>query len=153
MSKQTNLAYDLSRYETKKAVPEPKIRERKAIIEGPTVVKTVAMILVTGFLMCCMIYSKAETASLQSRISAQNDNLQLLYSENVRMKSEIDRRTSITNVDDYAQNVLGLEKLDKSQIEYVELGSNNVVEIPEDSRSIFTVIKDKCIDFLEYIKG
>ena len=60
---------------------------------------------------------------------------------------------SLKNVEDYAENVLGLEKLDKSQIEYIQIQTNDIVEIPEEEENIFIKIKNTFKDFMEYMFG
>ena len=57
------------------------------------------------------------------------------------------------NVEDYAVNVLGLQKLDNSQIKYVQTQTDDIVEIPEESKSIFVRAKEKVESILEYIFG
>ena len=69
------------------------------------------------------------------------------------MKSEIDGRSSLKNVENYAENVLGLEKLNKSQIEYIKVEADSVVEIPEVKEDFFTSIKNKAVEIWEYLNG
>ena len=41
---------------------------------------------------------------------AQNQKLEVVQSENVRLKSELESKMTLKNVEDYAVNVLGLQK-------------------------------------------
>ena len=55
-------------------------------------------------------------------------------------------------VEDYAENILGLEKLDKAQIEYVEVPNDTVIKSASTSdNNIFVKIKNWIMDALEYI--
>ena len=153
MSKQSNLAYDLSRYEYQAPKPKNIIKAKRVVQVSASFPKTFALVICAGFLMCCVLYGKVETAKLQSEIAQQEDTVDMLKSENVRMQSEIEGKTSLSNIEDYAENVLGLQKLDKSQIEYVELETGNVIEIPETSSNVFVIIKNKFYDILEYLRG
>jgi len=74
-------------------------------------------------------------------------------SENVRMQSELEAKMSMKNVEDYAENTLGLTKLDKSQIVYMEVQSDNVIEVAPEKRSFFVTVRDKLDDLLAYILG
>ena len=50
-------------------------------------------------------------------------------------------------------NVLGLQKLDNSQIKYVQTQTDDIIEIPEENKNIFVRAKEKINSFLEYIFG
>ena len=77
----------------------------------------------------------------------------MLESENVRMQSELEEKTALKSVESYAENVLGMQKLDKSQIEYVSISNGNIVDIPENNDNIFVRLKNSFDDFVEYLKG
>ena len=75
-----------------------------------------------------------------------------MQSENLALAAEYESVTSLKNVEDYAENVLGLQKLDKAQIEYVELESDTVIEIVEtQSQNIFVMLKSWFADLCEYL--
>ena len=60
---------------------------------------------------------------------------------------------TLKNVEEYAVKVLGLQKLNNSQIKYVETQTDDVVEIPEEEKNIFVKVKDKFDKLVEYIFG
>lgn len=153
MAKQSNLAYDLSRYEYQPKKAEPVIKAKKIVKPSASTPKTIATILVAGVMMCCVLYSKLDVSRIQNEITAQTKAVELLRSENVRMQTEIEEKTSLRNVENFAENQLGLQKLDKSQMEYVELQTENVVVIPENDTNIFVRISDKFNSILEYLRG
>ena len=158
MSKQTNLAYDLSRYNDNKVQAEPKReqmikRSTKAVPAGFSAFKTVMAVFVAGALMCFVLYGKAEETTLQAQLTAMNKAVDVEYSNGVRMKAELDGRTSIEAVEEYAENVLGLKKLDKSQVEYVSLQNNDVIEIAKAESNTFVNVKNKFYELLEYLGG
>ncbi len=152
-----NAAYDISRYENvvpeKKAEAAPKISvKRRNVQEGSTpklFVSAVALCL----LLCCVLYGNVETDSLYSQIADEKVRIDVLASENVRMKSEIEAKTSLKNIENFAENVLGLQKLDNSQKEYIEISNDNSVVIPENTENVFVKIKNKFFDIVEYLKG
>lgn len=102
-------------------------------------------------LLSCFIYAKVEVNEVYNQIAVAKKNNELLQSENVRMQSELEAKMSMKNVEDYAENILGLEKLDKSQIVYMEVQSDSVIEVTPEEKSIFVKIRDKFNDMLEYI--
>lgn len=101
----------------------------------------------------CVIYGRVETNRMYQQISAENQKLEVAQSENVRLKSELESKMTLKNVEDYAVNVLGLQKLDNSQIKYVQTQTDDIIEIPEESKNIFVKAKEKIESFMEYIFG
>lgn len=104
-------------------------------------------------LLCCFIYAKVQENEVYNSISSTKKEIELLTSENVRMQSELEAKMSMKNVEDYAENTLGLTKLDQSQIVYMEVQSDNVIEVAPEKRSFFVTVRDKLDDLLEYILG
>ncbi len=152
-----NLAYDLSKYENTVQKPErdaKKIRVHKARPETVgSPMKIFVLLAAAGLLMGTVIYGKVEHASLHSEIAEQTAYVDVLRSENVRMQTAIEGKSSLRVVEDYAANVLGMQKLDKSQIEYISLENGNVIDIPEQNDNIFVKLKHDFEDFVEYIRG
>ena len=99
-----------------------------------------------------MIYGRVELSSLYTQQSELEAQLTQLTNENISLESELAQKTGLTKVEEYAENELGLQKLDKSQIEYVEIEGDTVAEVvaPEDT-NIFVKIKRWFSDLLEYI--
>ena len=97
--------------------------------------------------------SKVETNKMYRQISSANQNLESMQSENVRLQSELESKMTLKNVEEYAVKVLGLQKLNNSQIKYVETQTDDVVEIPEEEKNIFVKVKDKFDKLVEYIFG
>ncbi len=152
-----NLAYDLSKYENanykqdEEKVKINMIRQKNA--SQGSAPKVIALTLSAGLLMGAVIYAKVEQAALHTDISSQTKYVDILRSENVRMKSEIEGKSSIKAVEEYAENVLGMQKIDKSQIDYITIENGNVIDIPDNNDNVFIKVKNAFSDFLEYIRG
>lgn len=100
-----------------------------------------------------VIYSFDKRNTIYNKVSELNSELNLVEAENVRLQSELDSKMSTKNVEDYAENVLGMQKIDSSQVQYIEIQTIDVVSIPEQDESIFSKIKsffDACV---EYFRG
>ena len=69
------------------------------------------------------------------------------------MQTEIEANMSLKNVEAYAEDVLGLKKLDKSQITYIQIQNEDVVEVTQTESNIFVSIKNKLDDIVEYLFG
>lgn len=149
-----NLAYDLTKYEDVSVEKAPKIRIRRQRAENTgSVPKLIATAAAAGLLMGAVIYGKVENAAIHAEITAQTKYVQMLESENVRMQTEIEEKTALKSVESYAEDILGMQKLDKSQIEYVSVSNGSVVDIPENDDNIFVKIKNGVSDFLDYLRG
>ena len=152
-----NLAYDLSKYENanfkqdEEKVKINLIRQKNA--SQGSAPKVIVLTLAAGLLMGSVIYAKVEQAALQTDISTQTKYVDILRSENVRMKSEIDGKSSIKVVEEYAENILGMQKIENSQIDYITIENGNVIDIPKSEDNIFVKLKNAFSDFLEYIRG
>lgn len=114
--------------------------------------------LILGVFLCfglltAMIYSNVQQLQVSNQIAARQKELTDLQSENVRMQSEIAGRTSNKNVQEYAEEVLGMHTIHQSQIEYVQIQTDDVVRIPEEEQNIFVKIKIWFDSFVEYLRG
>lgn len=90
---------------------------------------------------------------MYSRVSSLQSELNLAEAENARLQSELQAKVSAKNVEEYAENVLGMQKIDSSQIKYIEIQTDDVVNIPEQDQGILAKLRnfiDRCV---EYFRG
>ncbi|MDE7289321.1 MAG: hypothetical protein K2N71_07470, partial [Oscillospiraceae bacterium] len=97
-----NLAYDLTKYEDVAPEKAPKIRihRRKAENTG-SVPSMIALAAAVGILLGAVIYGKVEEASIHAEITAQTKYVEMLNSENARMRSELEEKTALKSVETY----------------------------------------------------
>ncbi|MBQ7132146.1 MAG: hypothetical protein IJO29_06200 [Oscillospiraceae bacterium] len=156
---QTNLAYqNTSAYEESTARQLSKeqikrIKNNTVVHKRAVPLKVVALCAAVCALLCFMIAGKLREADLYNELSTTTAQLELINSENVKMQSEIQSMTSKQNVEHYAEDVLGLEKIDSSQIEYICVQQDAVIQTTQEETNVFVKIKDKFDDFVEYIMG
>lgn len=153
-----NAAYDLSKYEN--AAPKLTDGEKSKIVvrkAKPKPTASAPKILITAVMavlvLSLVVYPKVQQATVMSDINKLNDQVMILESENVRMQTAIESKSALKAVEDYAVDVLGMQKLDKSQIEYLSIENGNVIDIPEENENFFVKLKHSFEDFLEYIRG
>lgn len=153
-----NAAYDLSKYEN--AAPRLTDSEKSKIVvrrAKPRPTASAPKILITAIMavlvLSLVVYPKVQQATVMSDINKLNDQVMILESENVRMQTAIESKSALKAVEDYAVDVLGMQKLDKSQIEYLSIENGNVIDIPEENENFFVKIKHSFEDFLEYLRG
>ena len=104
-------------------------------------VKGFLLAVCSMLLLLCFVYAKVEVSEIYNDISDTKKSIELLASENVRMQSELETKMSMKNVEDYAENYLGLTKLDKSQITYMEVQSDSVIEVTPQEKSFFIIVR------------
>lgn len=104
-------------------------------------------------LLGTVIYSFDRRNTMYNQVSALNDELKLAQAENVRLQSELESKMSAKNVEDYAENVLGMQKIDSSQIKYIEIQTDDVVTIPEQDEGILAKVKTFFARCTEYFRG
>ena len=115
---------------------------------------TIILVSALAFvLLGTVIYSLDRRNTMYSKVSALNTELELAEAENVRLQSELESKMSAKNVDDYAENVLGMKKIDSSQIKYIEIQTDDVVNIPKQDEGVLAKVReifDRCV---EYFRG
>ncbi|MDE5584443.1 MAG: hypothetical protein K2J08_12165 [Ruminococcus sp.] len=104
-------------------------------------------------LLGSVIYMLDKRNSVYNEVADLNRQLNLAEAENVRLQSELESKMSAKNVEDYAENVLGMKKMDSSQIKYIKIQTDDVVNIPEQEQGITAKIKGFFEDCVEYFRG
>ena len=148
MAKVHNLAFDYSAYDNaQEAEAQRAIKYKKnPALKQKTisVVTVIGICLIVAVVLGTMIYGRVETR--------QEEQLAQLQGENVSLQSELAQKTNMSKVEEYAENELGLKKLDKSQIEYVTVDSDSVAKVVKaEDDNVFVKIKHWFSSVLEYI--
>ena len=155
MAKMNNLAFDYSAYDAEVLAEEKKIKHRHntdLLKRKNSVARMLGLAFVAMTLMFFMIYGKVELSSLYEKQAQMEAELSQLVNENISLESELATKTGLSKVEEYAEKELGLQKLDKSQIEYVEIEKDTVAEVIEpENENVFVKIKNWFSNALEYI--
>lgn len=115
--------------------------------------KTVIFALIALVMFWIVIDSYVSLNSMYSNVSKAQSQLTELKSENVRLESKLQSQVSVRNVEEYAENVLGMERLDSSQIKYIQIQDKDVVTLPASKENFFVSLKIRFGEFIEYLKG
>ena len=132
---------------------KPEIQIRKNEAQSGSVLMIVFVSLLAAALLGSVIYSLDKRNTMYNKVSAMNEKLDEAEAENVRLQSELDSKMSAKNIEDYAENVLKMQKIDSTQIKYIKIQTGDVVTIPEQEKGVIAKIKsffDKCV---EYFRG
>lgn len=109
--------------------------------------------LMAAALLAGVIISYNRRNSIYNEINERTSALNLAEAENVRLQSELESKMSAKNVEDYAENVLKMRKIDSSQIKYIKIQTEDVISIPEQDDGFLAKVKDFLSDCVEYFRG
>ena len=132
---------------------QPEIEVRRNEARSGSIIRIVFISLLAAALLGSVIYSLDKRNTMYNKVVAMNDKLKVAAAENVRLQSELDSKMSAKNIEEYAENVLGMEKIDSTQIKYIKIQTGDVVTIPEQEKGVIAKIKsffDRCV---EYFRG
>ncbi|MCI8553991.1 MAG: hypothetical protein HFJ80_03495 [Clostridiales bacterium] len=152
-----NEAYDLSLFEPKPAkvvqlVPDKRrARAQKKQRRIQSLLNTAATLLTAGLAVLAVglvIACRVHLTEMDSRIKTQQQELNNLQSEYVRLTSELAAKTSAQQVEDYATQVLGMQKADPGQIQYITVQGGSEVELVDpQGRGLLETIGSAISDF------
>ena len=138
------------------AVVEKRPRRKLFYIESGkrgTLAKIMIGSILALVLFSLVINSYVQLNEVYSQISAAESTLNDLQSENVRMQTQLEGQASIRNIKEYAEDRLGLQKLDRSQIQFIQIQTEDEVVVEEPDQNIFVQIKRKFNDLIAYLRG
>ena len=144
----TSVAYDLNRFaETTPARQPVRVVETsnssRTAEDRRFVIQLLTLSIAVISLAVYTVYSNLLLTKVKSQITNKSAELVEIQSENIYVDYQIESFISYKSAADYAQNELGLIKLDSAQIEYVNLENDNVI-VTEDpivnDRSMFAFL-------------
>ncbi len=155
MNTNGNAAYDFDRFAAKEArqpeKPQAKIvkipqknTSSRPKITMKHIVRGIAAAAVCFVMMGSLILSQLQLNELNTSLQKVNKQLSNAKSEYVQLQMAAEARASLETVEEYAANVLGMQKLSSDQIEYVRLNEGDRIEVSEQSSetSVWQKISD-----------
>lgn len=118
-----------------------------------SVIKVILICIVALALFIFVMESFVQQNSIYNQISNAEEVLDDLHSDNIQMQTTIEGKISISNIKEYAEEHLGMQKLDKSQIHYLSIQDEDEVEIEDSESNIFVRIKNWFKNAVVYLKG
>lgn len=155
MAKQ-NLAYS---YDLEELREQQTDRKRKIAHETGTmsfdrviVARFIVIFILAGVLLAAIMYGRVELTELYGRQAQLQAELEQYENENKSLESELAQKTGLTKVESYAEDELGLQKLNKSQIEYIRVEKKSISEpVKQEDENAFMKIKKAVGELLEYL--
>lgn len=125
--------------EQAKARRRAEVRRRLEWRRGKTQHKTVkvlrlrplAFLLAAAAAGLCvlMLTSYARVTVLNDRIAKTQASCEKLATANQDLRVTVDNRHNLEEIKEYAQNELGMQPMNSDQLEYVELGTEEVIDV------------------------
>lgn len=115
--------------------------------------KAAALGVGATLLVGMVIYGRVQTNEVYSEIAKAQTQYDDTLAKNVSMHSEMEGKMTVKNVAEYAETVLGLKQLDQSQIQYIQIQTEDEVTIAEEDPSIFVTIRRTFLELWAFIKG
>lgn len=110
----------------KKTVFEAKAEMRAAALRS---FKALAVAVFLLSMFAALLFSKLKVDELDRKINRTQTQLTAAQAENVKLNMKLDSMISLEKVEDYAQNTLGMVKVENYQIEYIDLSGEDRVNI------------------------
>ncbi|MCB6366243.1 hypothetical protein LI291_08670 [Intestinibacillus massiliensis] len=136
-------------------VQQPQVRPRRRSRVRALRLQQAACFTVVLAIAGVMIYSHVNLTRLTNEVSIQQGVLDDLNSEYIALKARQDQALSLSYVEQYAQNTLGMVKLDTNQVEYVEMNNPDQIEVRETGVSLRSAMSGLAKSFtavLEYLE-
>lgn len=159
----SNLAYDLSHFDNtaRREQERQQDRERRANAiqmnkhsvsrSGSKFGIVVCAIAAFGALWAVNVQN-TKVDDIARMVDDQKTLLAEAQDENSLLQSRLDSKVNIGYIEEYAVNQLGMSKVSNSQINYLSVNTEDLIEVsPEEGGNIFTAIADWFGDLLEYI--
>ena len=136
-------AYDLSLFEPKKAK-----RRREKVQSAVRVASALFVAMAALGIVTLMITSRVQLTEMNAQLQRDQAELQALKSEYASMSSELAQSTSNQSIEDYAENVLGMQKMEPYQIQYITVdGATQAAALNEEPEGFWASLWQSITDF------
>ncbi len=163
----TNLAYDLSLYENtarrQQVEREDRERDRErrereiklkkhSVSRSGSKLKLVMFAAVVFAALWAVNVQNTRVDDIARKVDDQKQLLAELQDENSLLQGRLDTKANIGYIEEYAASQLGMAKVTNSQINYLDVNTESLIEVtPEGGGGFFGAVADWFGDLLEYI--
>ena len=133
-----NVAYDLSFYELEQERQIARKEKKESIlIKAQTKfslgrkIANIISVAALFTLIIAVIATNAAITTTSTQIADIEDEIVLLESEKSYLEFTLESRMTLDQIESYAENQLGMVKMDSSQKKYVELESENKIVVSQ----------------------
>ncbi|MBR5495953.1 MAG: hypothetical protein IKV58_01035 [Oscillospiraceae bacterium] len=128
--------YDLETFGQSARKPEiERIPKAKALPKVNTV-KVIAVVMVAILACSAYLYGRMKLNEVNTAYTQVMTQIDILNSEKVRLDMALNEKMSLKNIEEYAQDNLGLKKLNVGQVHYISL-EDEVAETADSQLGFF----------------
>ncbi|MBD5384085.1 MAG: hypothetical protein HDR72_03685 [Ruminococcaceae bacterium] len=164
MNDNTNLAYDLSMFDT--AERERREKQRRADEEARKIrlaplnsvsrsgsrIKIVMAALMIFAALFAVNYYNTKRDDVARMVAEQEELLTAAKDDNNLLQSKLDTKANIGYIEKYATEQLGMSKVAASQKKYISVNTEDLIEVTgDDDGGFLNSVKKGFSAFLEYI--
>lgn len=160
----TNLAYDLSRFDTADRERREKKRREEAearkirmapansVSRSGSRVKMLMTAMMLFAALFAVNYFNTKKDDVARMVARQEAELTAAQDDNALLQSKLDSKANIGYIEEYAVQKLGMTKVSASQKKYISVNTESLIEAESDDSAGFLGTAKKWFDsFLEYI--
>ena len=118
-----------------------------------TTIRIVLIGVLAVALLGMVIYGRVQTNELYTEMAAQQAKYDDIVARNVSMRSEMEGKMTVKNIEEYAEDVLKLKQLDQSQIQYIQIQTEDEVTVTEPESNWVVGLKDFFSDIWNFLRG
>lgn len=97
------------------------------------VLKAATLVSVSFLCMSMLVFSRAKVDDLSREAQSLEKQIEIAQSENVRLMAQMNAAVSIDRVETYAEQELGMVKMQRSQITYIDMSDGDEVVYSQGS--------------------
>ncbi len=135
----TNLAYNFELFDEeellarKKTEKKPQVKiKTTSIAKSGNMFKVLLGCAAAVLIAYILLTSKATLSEISTAINVDTKQLELAQRENIRLQTELDNMVSLSKVEEFAQQELGLAKITSAQEKHISLSNDDMTEVAEN---------------------
>ena len=156
----TSAAFEPTRHTAQPRPSAPRLRVvrggRYTLGHAKTIMQQAGMVLLVALMLAlvtAIVASQARLTELSGEIDATRSDLATAQTTYDYLSSQMDKIANMSNLETVAETRLGLVKADPSQITYVRLEDQSVIETVEDGAAkLVEDVRTAALDLLSSLK-
>ncbi|MBR4949416.1 MAG: hypothetical protein IKZ25_01440 [Clostridia bacterium] len=99
----------------------------------------VLLCILAVIMMLGLVISSVQLSDVSKEIRICKNQIEELQSDEKKLEVEMEKKLNLRNIEEIAKNELGLSKIEKSQIHYLSIVSDDKIQLSNNDNSESTV--------------
>lgn len=134
---------------TRRAVSKSSTASTKSAEDRKILARWIAIGMIFTCALGMLISSRMEYHELTQEVNSANRQLELLQQDYEGLRVTFETKMSNSAIEEYATDVLGMQKRESSQTEWISLGGGDVFEYTGGTDSRFSDILDQVLSYMD----